>query len=78
MKEYGQRDEDSTSYDFLMQYLNDNKIEAAYIMHHQRVPANLKQCRWPCSVRTQAVLADGKVVTSIQLKPGAEARIERN
>lgn len=78
MREYGPKDEDTTAYDKLMLYCEENNLIPLYIAHHKRKPINSKQCQWPGSVRVQAVLPTGKVVTSIQLRPGEEARIDKN
>lgn len=78
IREYGPKDEDTTAYDKLEAYCQLNDITPLYIAHHKRRPTNSKQCQWPGSVRVQAVLATGKVITSLQLKPGGPATIERN
>lgn len=78
IKEYGPVDEDLTAYQTLLDYLTEQGLTPLYIAHHKRKPLQSKQCQWPGSVRVQAVLTTGKVISSIQFKPGGKATIERN
>lgn len=76
IKEYGPVDEDLTAYKTLLSYLTEQGFTPLYIAHHKRKPLNSKRCQWPGSVRVQAVLPTGKVISSIQLTLGGDARIE--
>ena len=72
---YGTPDPDTTAFDRLMREVEG--LEIAYIIHHQRVDMGARACRWPGSLRVQAVLKDRTVVTVRQMKPGGPARVEK-
>jgi len=74
MKVYGTPDPDPTAIDLLLKEVEG--LEVAYIIHHQRVDIGARACRWPGSLRVQAVLKDQTVVSVRQLKPGGPAKVE--
>lgn len=74
MKIYGQPDPDDTAYKLLMEYVGDKDI--LYILHHQRIPVDARPCKLPLSLRVQAVLLNGEVITAMQPEPGKPARIQ--
>ena len=76
MLEYGLPDSDSAPLDTLKAWLVDNNQVAVYIMHHQRVPIDARPCQLPTSLRVQAVLDDGRVVTAFQPQLGAAVQIK--
>lgn len=72
---YGTPDPDTAAFDRLMREVEG--LEVAYIIHHQRVDMAARACRWPGSLRVQAVMKDRTVVTVRQMKPGGPARVEK-
>ena len=71
---YGTPDADTAAFDCLMQAVEGREV--AYIIHHQRVDMAARACRWPGSLRVQAVMKDQTVVTVRQMKPGGPAKVE--
>jgi hypothetical protein len=74
MKVFGVPDADPTAYHRLLDYVQGRKIK--YVLHYTRVPIDARPCLLPQSLRVQAVMEDGSVVTSVQAAPGRKARIE--
>lgn len=72
-KEYGSPDSDSTAYDLLREYTKNMVV--VYIMHHPRVPIDARACQMPQSLKVQAVMAYGNIITSTQMAPGLPAKI---
>ena len=75
MLEYGTPDTDTSVADALRKWLSDNKQEASYLLHHQRIPVDARPCKLPRSLKAQLVLVNGKVVTAFQSHPGAKVQI---
>lgn len=73
MKEYGTPDADPTAYLLLLERIEG--MEVLSILHHQRVPIDARACLLPQSLKVQAVLIDGGLVTCQQMAPGHTARI---
>lgn len=74
MKEFGTPDADLTAYKVLIAYVADQSVN--YILHHQRMPVDARPCKLPLSLRVQAVLANGQVVTAFQAAPGKKVQIQ--
>lgn len=74
MKEYGTPDEDKTAYNKLLEHLQG--LEVNYILHYPRVPIDARACRMPQSLKVQAVLASGEVLTVVQPAPGRKAKLQ--
>lgn len=74
MKVFGIPDADPTAYETLLTYLKGRRIK--YVLHYTRVPIDARPCLLPQSLRVQAVMEDGSVVTSVQAAPGHKARIQ--
>jgi len=74
MKTYGQLDQDETAYNTLLQHLAGE--QPAYIIHHPRQPPDVRTCKGPNSLRVQAVMPNGLVITAYQPHPGARAFIK--
>lgn len=74
MKEYGTPDPDDTAYRAVIKHVEG--LEVAHILHHQRVPINARMCRLPQSLKVQAVLVDGSVITYVQMAPGRAAKLQ--
>jgi hypothetical protein len=77
MKAYGTPDADPTVYDALVLYLEASQDGPGpdYFIHHPRVPIDARPCRLPLSLRVQAVMPGGAVVTAFQARPGARVKI---
>ena len=73
MKEYGTPDADLTTYNLLLEHIKG--MDVLSIIHHPRVPIDSRACRLPQSLKVQAVLIDGRLVTCQQMAPGHVARI---
>ena len=73
IKEYGTPDKDRTAYNLLMEHVKTMPVVS--IIHHQRVPIDARACLLPQSLKVQAVLMYGAVVTCTQPAPGMPARI---
>ncbi len=73
MKEYGTPDADQTAYQVLLDHTRN--MDVAFILHHQRVAISARACQLPQSLRVQATLANGQVITCQQAAPGHAARI---
>lgn len=78
MKVYGVPNTDPTAFHALLDWLYINRTgkKIKYVMHYQRVPIDARPCLLPQSLRVQAVLEDGTVVTAMQAAPGLKARIQ--
>ena len=74
MEEYGTPDSDKTAYMVLLAYVEG--MDVKYILHHQRMPIDARPCQLPQSLKVQAVLGNGKVVTCQQAAPSHAARIQ--
>lgn len=74
MKEYGTPDSDDTAYRTLLAHVSG--MDVLYILHKPRVPIDARMCQLPQSLKVQAVLADGRVITCFQPAPGKPARIQ--
>lgn len=76
MTEYGTPDSDTAPLDTLKSWLLANTQKAVYIMHYQRVPVDARACQLPTSLKVQAVLEDGRIVTAFQPCIGAAVQIK--
>ena len=76
MKIYGQPDQDQTAYNTLLAYLKGEEPKA--ILHHQRQPPNARPCKGPMSLRVQAIMQDGRIITAHQANIGTRAIIKEN
>lgn len=74
MKVFGVPDADTTAYQRLLEHVQGRKIK--YVLHYTRVPINARPCLLPQSLRVQAIMEDGSVVTAVQAAPGHKARIQ--
>lgn len=74
VKEYGTPDADPTAYQLLLSHVQGMAVVS--ILHYPRVAIDARPCQLPLSLRVQAVLANGVVITSWQPSPGRPARIE--
>lgn len=77
MKVFGVPNADPTAYHTLLDwlYINRKGQKIKYVLHYTRVPVDARPCLLPQSLRVQAVMEDGSVVTSVQAAPGHKARI---
>ena len=73
MTEYGPKDEDEAAYRCLLDAVKDKEVN--YILHYARMPPNARACKLPGSLRVQAVLTNGCVITAFQAAVGAKPRI---
>lgn len=73
--EYGLKDADTAAYNKLLELTSTHK--PVYILHHARVPLTARACQWPGSLKVQAVLAENKTVTVVQLQNG-EFNVTKN
>lgn len=75
MTEYGPKDPDTSAYDKLLELAKGYEI--VYILHHARLSLTARACQWPGSLKVQAVLAESKAITVVQLQNG-EFNVTRN
>jgi hypothetical protein len=73
--QYGTPDPDPAAYNRLVELAKDEDV--TYILHHQRVPIDARTCLGPGSVKVQAVIAGGKLLTVKQSSDG-ELQFMRN
>ncbi len=78
MKEYGQPDEDTAPYSRLLDHIAERypTLSIQYVLHNQRVPIDARPCQLPLSLRVQAVLSNGQIITAFQAKPQAVVQIQ--
>lgn len=68
MTEYGPKDPNTAAYSKLLSLCEGYAI--IYILHHARVSLTARACQWPGSLKVQAVLAENKTITVVQLYSG--------
>ncbi len=73
---YGTPDPDAAAIDFLMAEIQGREVR--YIIHHPRVPAEARPCKYPNSLLVQAVMWDNTVVSVRQFVPGGPAKLEKS
>lgn len=66
--QYGTPDPDLSAYNRLVELAATEDV--MYILHHQRVPIDARSCLGPGSLKVQAIIVGGKLLTVRQSAEG--------